>query len=508
MTPRAAPRGRRSRNGGAPPPRAPRAADRAADITGPCRAAAPRRSAVAQPGQRRAAAAAAPAGSPTCSPAPRRTSRRPRRRARSRARRAAGRRRRPAGASHDRVARLARGRYRPHDRSRRRRRAVGPLQARRAQRVHPQALHHAGPEGVRGDPHASIAATASSSRRSTATSPSSSGCSTRSSRDDRGQVVARTYLTSETGKVYTMLAHAAGRFDELAAQTETTTGALQGAPVRWRSLERRGPISATVADHDVPCPDLADRPRRTLADRRHLHDQPRRQDRGRGRGRRTDRRPPSRPRRMRALCALRRDRGVGVIAAIEAMRPPIAGGLDRAGLQQAMAAGAARNALDCAFWDLEAKRAGRPAHELAGHRRAAAAGHRLHDLARHARGRWRRPPRKAADRALLKVKLGGAGDPERIAAVRRAAPQCRADRRRQRRLDRRTTSTDNLAACAAAGVTLVEQPLPDGHDDVLAAFRRPIPICADESVHARAFARRAASANTTRSTSSSTRPAA
>ena len=55
-----------------------------------------------------------------------------------------------------------------------------------------------------------------------------------------------------------------------------------------------------------------------------------------------------------------------VVAAIEAMRPQIAGGLDRAGLQQAMAAGAARNALDCALWDLEAKRAGRPAYELAG----------------------------------------------------------------------------------------------------------------------------------------------
>ena len=54
------------------------------------------------------------------------------------------------------------------------------------------------------------------------------------------------------------------------------------------------------------------------------------------------------------------------LAAIEALRPQIAGGLDRVGLQQAMPPGAARNALDCAFWDLEAKRAGPPAHELAG----------------------------------------------------------------------------------------------------------------------------------------------
>jgi len=172
-----------------------------------------------------------------------------------------------------------------------------------------------------------------------------------------------------------------------------------------------------------------------------------------------------------------------VIAAIEAMRPQIAGGLDRAGLQQAMAAGAARNALDCALWDLDAKRAGRPAYELAGiaapqplvtaytislatpEAMAAAAG-------------------KAADRALLKVKLGGAGDPERIAAVRRAAPNA------ELIVDANEAWTQadltaNLAACAAAGVTLIEQPLPDRQDDVLSAFRHSVPICADESVHAR-----------------------
>ena len=75
---------------------------------------------------------------------------------------------------------FALGRHRAHDRPRRRRRTVGPLQARRAQRVHPPALHHAGPEGVRRDPQASIAPTANSSRPSTAISASSSGCSKRS----------------------------------------------------------------------------------------------------------------------------------------------------------------------------------------------------------------------------------------------------------------------------------------------------------------------------------------
>src|SRR5690348_12630496 len=56
----------------------------------------------------------------------------------------------------------------------------------------------------------------------------------------------------------------------------------------------------------------------------------------------------------------------GVKAAIEAMAPALARGLDREQLQAAMPAGAARNALDCAFWDLAAKRAGAPAHALAG----------------------------------------------------------------------------------------------------------------------------------------------
>ena len=85
-----------------------------------------------------------------------------------------------------------------------------------------------------------------------------------------------------------------------------------------------------------------------------------------------------------------------------------------------MPPGAARNALDCAFWDLEAKRSGRPVHALAGLARAAAARHRLHDLARRRREAMAEAPRKAAaSRTLLKIKLGGAqGDPARIAAVR------------------------------------------------------------------------------------------
>jgi L-alanine-DL-glutamate epimerase-like enolase superfamily enzyme len=86
---------------------------------------------------------------------------------------------------------------------------------------------------------------------------------------------------------------------------------------------------------------------------------------------------------------------------------------------------------------------------------------------------------------LLKIKLGGDGDPERIAAVRRAAP------RAELIVDANEAWTPdnlaiNLAACAAAGVTLVEQPLPAGRDEMLTQIKRPIAVCADESVHDRA----------------------
>ena len=177
-----------------------------------------------------------------------------------------------------------------------------------------------------------------------------------------------------------------------------------------------------------------------------------------------------------------------VAAAIEAMRGPIAAGLDRAGLQRAMPAGAARNALDCAFWDLEAKRSGRRAWKLAGlpppQPLTTAFTISLGEPAAMARA-----AAAAASRPLLKIKLGGdetnGGDPARIAAVRAAAPNATlvVDANEGWREDRLTA---NLEACAAAGVVLVEQPLPEGQDDALLRIARPIPVCADESAHDRA----------------------
>ena len=176
----------------------------------------------------------------------------------------------------------------------------------------------------------------------------------------------------------------------------------------------------------------------------------------------------------------------GVVAALAAMRSAVQNGLDRNGLQSAMRRGAARNALDGASWDVEAKRTGRRVHELAG--LAAPAAHiTAYTISLAAPAAMAEAAERAAARPLLKVKLGAADgdDPKRIAAVRRAAP------RAELIVDANEGWSDdnltrNLAACADAGVTLIEQPLPEGRDAALACMKRPISVCADESVHDRA----------------------
>ncbi|MGE0566024.1 MAG: N-acetyl-D-Glu racemase DgcA [Pseudolabrys sp.] len=173
-----------------------------------------------------------------------------------------------------------------------------------------------------------------------------------------------------------------------------------------------------------------------------------------------------------------------VAVRISAMAPAIAKGLDRIRLQSAMPPGAARNALDCAFWDLEAKRSGRPVHELAGlpaPRQLTTA----YTLSLDTPENMATATARSASRQLLKVKLGGDGDVARIAAVRAAAPQSTLIVDANEGWSAANLA-ENLAACAAAGVALVEQPLPAGADDSLATITRPLPVCADESAHDRA----------------------
>ena len=172
----------------------------------------------------------------------------------------------------------------------------------------------------------------------------------------------------------------------------------------------------------------------------------------------------------------------GVVAAIRAVGPHLAEpNFDRARLAEVLPAGAARNALDCALWDLEAKRTGLPVAErlgLAGSTPLVTA----YTLSLGTPESMHEAARAASARPLLKVKLGGEGDPERIAAVRAGAPASRliVDANEAWRA---ATLAANLAACETAGVELIEQPLPAGDDEALDGLATPIALCADESLH-------------------------
>jgi L-Ala-D/L-Glu epimerase len=170
------------------------------------------------------------------------------------------------------------------------------------------------------------------------------------------------------------------------------------------------------------------------------------------------------------------------IAALEAVRSTVERGLARDALA-ALPGKAARNALDCALWDLEAKLTGTPAWQRAGFaelRPLVTA----YTLSLDSPAAMAAAAAKAATRPLLKLKLGAPGDAERLVAVSRAAPQARiiVD------ANEGWTAEDlprMFAACLEAGVELVEQPLPAGDDAALARLRRPIAVCADESAHDR-----------------------
>ncbi|MFT4828566.1 MAG: L-alanine-DL-glutamate epimerase-like enolase superfamily enzyme [Paracoccaceae bacterium] len=159
-------------------------------------------------------------------------------------------------------------------------------------------------------------------------------------------------------------------------------------------------------------------------------------------------------------------------------------GLTRATLATHLHAGAARNAVDCALWDLEAKRTGKRVWELAG---LPAPGPLVtaFTLSLATPEIMRAKAAENAHRPLLKVKLGGTGDIARIEAVRAGAPDAAII------VDANEGWTpESYAALAPAllrlGVAMVEQPFPAGADDALLGMDRPLPVCADESCHDRA----------------------
>lgn len=171
----------------------------------------------------------------------------------------------------------------------------------------------------------------------------------------------------------------------------------------------------------------------------------------------------------------------GVLAQVAAYADRPASDLDRETLQARMPAGAARNAVDCALWDFEAKRSGRRVADLAGLASPQPAT-TCFTISLGTPEEMAAKARAASHRPLLKLKLGGAGDAERVAAVRAAVPSARlvADANESWTIDAMPTL---MAACRAAGLELVEQPLPAGQDEALAGIERPVPLCADESVH-------------------------
>ena len=174
----------------------------------------------------------------------------------------------------------------------------------------------------------------------------------------------------------------------------------------------------------------------------------------------------------------------GTLASIAAVAADVESGLSRVSLNNQMRAGAARNAIDCALWDLEAKMARTPAYVLADLPPPAPV-ITAYTISFDTPAAMAAATAASSARPLLKVKLGGNGDVERIRAVRAAAPRARLIVDANEGWTPQNLAT-NLAACAEAGVEMVEQPLPADQDHVLEGLPHSMPLCADESVHDRA----------------------
>jgi len=158
--------------------------------------------------------------------------------------------------------------------------------------------------------------------------------------------------------------------------------------------------------------------------------------------------------------------------------------ITRDALQGALPAGAARNALDCALWDLQAKQTGRRVWQLADLPEPVPQ-ITAYTLSLDTPENMRAAAAKHAHRPLLKIKLGTPDDMPRLEAVRAGAPRTRII------IDANEGWTADIYADLAPhllrlGVAMVEQPLPVGADDMLAEIARPLPVCADESCHDRA----------------------
>nr|WP_245220569.1 MULTISPECIES: N-acetyl-D-Glu racemase DgcA [unclassified Ruegeria] len=172
---------------------------------------------------------------------------------------------------------------------------------------------------------------------------------------------------------------------------------------------------------------------------------------------------------------------------LESVEGEIAGlpaDVTRQSLMDLLPAGAARNAVDCALWDLECKRVGKRAWDLAGLPKP---GPEItaYTLSLDTPEAMQAQAAANAHRPLLKIKLGTPDDMPRLEAVRAGAPKSKVI------VDANEGWSAEVYADLAPhlvrlGVALVEQPLPAGDDDALIGMKRPVPVCADESCHDRA----------------------
>ena len=169
------------------------------------------------------------------------------------------------------------------------------------------------------------------------------------------------------------------------------------------------------------------------------------------------------------------------IAAIRAIAPAIAAGLTRAELAGLLPAGAARNAVDCALWDLEARLAGTSVAALAGLPEPVALPSAM-TIGLDTPDAMARAAARHAQVPLLKIKVDRSDPAAQIAAVRAAAPAPRliVDPNESWTIDTLEVLKPHLAEWR---IDLLEQPLPAGEDEALAGFDSPVPVCADEALH-------------------------
>lgn len=173
----------------------------------------------------------------------------------------------------------------------------------------------------------------------------------------------------------------------------------------------------------------------------------------------------------------------GVLAQIDQARSAIVGGMDCEGLLDLMPPGAARNAIDCALWDLQAKQSGMRAYQRAGFARLDPV-KTAYTISLGAPETMAEAAKAAAKRPMLKLKIGGPDDLDRVEAVRQAAPKTRLVVDANEAL-----SFEDLVRLAPdfarLEVQIIEQPLPAGEDGALEGYKCPVMLCADESLHSR-----------------------